>query len=158
MISADEVRDQVALLVEEHGHLQVASACMRQLAGYGRRGAQADALEGNELLRDEPLPAESEMRVPAPLRSALGKLYRASGHQTFYTVVTIVVLHYAMRGARAAEVDDLSDSPGSQTCAPPPCPGCRERIAALRRLASFRERSRNNRPLGGAQPYGAADE
>ena len=153
MISAEQVREEVRRLVAEFGHLQVAGACMRQLAGYGRKGADADAIAGNELLSGGALPADDEMRVSAPLRSALGKLFKAAGHQTFFAVVTVISLQYALRGARAIEVDELSGGEGEQTCAPPPCPGCRERLAAVRRLEAFRNRVRTG-PLGGTTGSG----
>jgi len=150
MITTAEVRDQVRQLVEEHGHAQVAAACLRSLAGYAREGSRAAAVNANELLRDEPVPAAEEMVVSAPLRTQLNKLLRGAGHQTYYTVVTVLAMQYATRGAQALEVDALSDPAGHQTAAPPHCPGCLARLAAGLRWRSALQRTRDNRPQGGA--------
>lgn len=151
MITADQVRVEVNALIDSHGHLNVAAACVRQLAGYAQQGMRAAAAAENEIVRDEPLPGGDEMRVSAELRSTMGKLYRAAGHQTFYTVVTVLTLEYALRGARAKEVDDLVDPGGHHTAAPPPCPSCREKLAAIARYRRVLAGARTDRPLGGSE-------
>lgn len=150
--TADDVRAYVQRLVDSHGHAAVAAACMRSLSGYAREGALSAAINANELLRDEPIPAMDEMAVGGPLRSALGSLLRATGHQTYFAIVTVLALQYATRGAQAQEVDDLSEPEGNQTAPLPHCPGCRARLAAGVRWRKALQRSRDSRPQGGADP------
>lgn len=131
MTSAAELREHVARMVSEHGHLAVATAAVLSIGGYAHTGMGAAAGAANEPLRSEATAAEAlGLRVSAELRGALRDLRHAAGHQTYCTVITVLIAEYSLRGARAAAVDDLSSPGGEPTAAPPHCPGCRERIAA----------------------------
>ncbi|WP_331127531.1 hypothetical protein [Longimicrobium sp.] len=131
MTSATQLREHVARMVSEHGHLAVATAAVLSIGGYAHTGMCTAAGAANEPLRYEATAAEAlGLRVSAELRSALRDLRRAAGHQTYCTVLTVLVAEYSLRGARASAVDELSSQAGEPTAAPPYCPGCRERLAA----------------------------
>lgn len=149
MMSAAEVGAEIGRLVERFGHAQVATAAVKSLVRYADAGARRAAADANQVLRDEPLPADpDEMRTSHELRHAFAQMRRTTGHQTFFAIVAVLAGQYAARGARAKEIDGLNEPEGNQTCAAPHCPGCQARLAAAGRLQQVRERTRDSRSQG----------
>lgn len=133
-MNAAEIRARVESLVQEYGHLQVATCAWKSLTGY--------ALASTLVTAGAKVSIPEEIRIHPQLRAALGQLVRDAGHDAFCSAMTVLVHEYAARGARAFEVDALTDPEGHQTAAPPACPGCRERLAGLGRWNAAVSRAR----------------